>query len=262
MTTTLATTVSATVDRTTAPSRHVEPVMGTVVSFDLRDPVPLAALDEAIAFLHRADRLFSTYRDDSEVSRLGRGELRLAACDPDVVKVLELCDHYRWLSGGYFAAACNGRLDPSGIVKGWAVEGAGDILSAAGSRRHAVNGGGDIQLAGSPEPGRPWQVGIAHPLRPGHLATVITGCDLAVATSGVAERGHHVVDPRTGRPADALASVTVVGDRLTHVDALATAALAMGHAARDWLSELTDVAAFAVTADGGQWSTAGFPHRR
>src|SRR5450759_1820513 len=131
-----------------------------------------------------------------------------------------------------------GRLDPSGVVKGWAIERASDILRAGGSANHAVNGGGDIQLAGEAAPGQPWRVGIAHPHQPGELVTVVSGRDIAVATSGTAERGDHIVNPVTGRPATELASITLVGRDLTTVDAYATAAAAMGNAAREWVLEL------------------------
>jgi thiamine biosynthesis lipoprotein len=238
--------------------RHVEPCMGTVFSFDLRDPdIPPAALGEAVAWLHWVDATFSLYRAGSDISRLGRGDIRVAACAPEVQEILDLCERLREATGGYFSAYASGVLDPSGVVKGWAVERAAGMLRAAGSRNHSVNGGGDLQLAGGPEPGRRWRVGIADPLRPGTVATVIAGRDMAVATSGTGERGAHIIDPRTGLPAGGLASITVVGPRLTMVDAYATAAFAMGDAARDWIEALPGHEAYAVTADGRTWATSG-----
>jgi thiamine biosynthesis lipoprotein len=102
-------------------------------------------------------------------------------------------------------------------------------------------------------------VGIAHPLRPGSLCAVVTGRDLAVATSGTAERGAHVLDPHTGRPATGLASLTLVGAELTRTDAYATAAFAMGAGARSWVAGLHGYQALAVTPDGRAWRTPGFP---
>ena len=131
------------------------------------------------------------------------------------------------------------------------------MLRRAGSRNHSVNGGGDLRLAGGPEPGEPWRVGIADPLRPGSITTVVAGRDMAVATSGTAERGAHILDPRTGRPAAALASVTVVGQSITKADAYATAAFVMGDAARDWIEGLPGYEAHAVTVEGGTWTTSG-----
>src|SRR4051812_15786450 len=207
--------------------RHAEHVMGTVFSFDLPDPeLAGGALQDATAWLHWVDATFSTYRDDSDINRLARGELRIEDCPAEVTEVLDLCVEAARRTDGYFTATPGGRLDPSGLVKGWAVEEASRRLTVAGSRRHSVGGGGDIQMTGGHH--EPWLVGIADPRRPGLLAAVVEVADGAVATSGTAERGHHVVNPRTGAPATELAAVTVVGPELTWADVYATAALARG----------------------------------
>ena len=138
-------------------------------------------------------------------------------------------------------------------MKGWAIERAAAIFTAAGSAEHSVNGGGDVQFVGS----RLWRVGIADPLRPDRLALVLAGRDFAVATSGVAERGAHIIDPYTGQPPVGLASITVVGATLTETDAFATAAFAMGSAARDWVESLDGYEAFAITTAGATWQTSG-----
>ena len=243
--------------------------MGTVFSFDIRDaptPALTRALDEAVAWLHRVDDVFSTYRPGSQISRLGRGEIGVADCDPEVAEVLELCGTVERASGGWFSRAPGGSLDPSGLVKGWAIERASQLLHRAGARSSSVNGGGDVRLCGEAAPGVPWRIGVAHPRQPGELVTVVSGRALgpkqalAVATSGTAERGPHILDPRTGRPAaSGLLSITLVGSCLTYVDAYATAAFAMGPAAHAWVESLPGVEAFAVTADDRAWWTSGFP---
>jgi FAD:protein FMN transferase len=235
--------------------RHAEPVMGTVVSLDI--PAAAAAvLPRVLRWLHWVDATFSPYRDDSDVSRFRRGELTLAQCAPELAEVLGECAIIREVSDGYFTTTPGGRFDPSGLVKGWAIERAATMLSAAGFAGHCVNGGGDLQCSGEPQAGQPWRVGIADPLRPGEIAVVLAGRDFAVATSGTAERGAHIVNPHTGRPASGLASVTVVGPRLAAADAYATAAFAMGDAARAWAESLAGHEAFGVTADGGTWQTS------
>jgi len=249
-------------DRVTDPAqapcvlRHTEEVMGTVFSFDVRGGEPASlpsALEEAIAELHRVDEVFSTYREQSQISRLSRGELRVGDCDPEVAEVLGLGAVAERLSGGWFSTRYEGRIDPTGIVKGWAVERAARHLVAAGASGVSVNGGGDVQMYGMPAPGRPWRCGVADPLRPGGLAAVVSSAgsdELAVATSGTAERGTHIMDPRTGRPAITdLVAVTVVGPRLTWADAWATAAFAMGsQQALTWLESLPQVEALLITA--------------
>jgi thiamine biosynthesis lipoprotein len=259
----------------TARVRHAEPVMGTVVSFD----VPVTArydgsLDAAVKWLHWVDRVFSPFRPDSDVSQLADGAVTVEGCAPEMAEVIEACAFVRELSGGYFTASPWGRFDPSGYVKGWAVERAADILSAAGSASHLVNGGGDVQCVGgrpgpAPVPGAgpgpgaetppPWRVGIADPLRRGPLALVVEARDCGVATSGTAERGAHIVNPRTGQAAAGLASVTVAGPSLALADACATAAFAMGpDLAREWTESLDGYQAYAIAGTGETWQTSGF----
>ncbi len=239
--------------------RFTQQVMGTVVSFDLHDPVPPGALAGAQRWLDHIDAVFSTYRANSDISRLDRGEARLADCDPDVAEVLELCARAHALSEGYFSATADGHLDPSGLVKGWAIERASELLREAGSHHHVVNGGGDIQTVGTTGSGSPWRVGITDPFRRGQILTSVGVTSLAVATSGVAERGHHVIDPRTGRPARQLASATVICPGLTDADVRATAAVARGLDALEWLGGLPGTAALVVTAGGDVASTPNWP---
>jgi len=277
----------------TARVRHAEQVMGTVVSFDVpATAVANGSLDAAVRWLHWVDRVFSPYRPDSDVSLLAAAEVTVTGCAPEVAEVIRECAAIRVLSHGYFTAAPGGTFDPSGYVKGWAVERAAAIISAAGSTSHLVNGGGDVQCAGgrpraglgagagagagvgvgaspgagagaNPDAGtdaaEPWRVGIADPRRRGGLALVVGATGSAVATSGTAERGTHIIDPHTGRPADGLASVTIVGPSLAFADACATAAFAMGpELARDWTESLEDHEAYVITADGQTWQTPGF----
>ena len=185
--------------------------MGTAICVDVRDAgISSAALDEAFAWFRHVDETFSTYKPNSQISRLARGEVALEDCERDVRWVLRRCEELRSATKGYFDAWASGTLDPSGLVKGWSVEVASSMLVDRGSNNHCVNAGGDIRVRGEPEPGRPWRAGIVHPLVPGKLTVVVEGRDLAVATSGTSERGLHVINPRTGCPADALASVTAV----------------------------------------------------
>ena len=241
---------------------RVEQIMGTAISLDLRDPgVSPAAVDAMFDHLRDIDARFSTYRADSEISRLGRGELPPEACSPDVREVLARCEALRALSHGYFdirAHRSDGGLDPSGFVKGWAVEAAAAILDAAGARNYCLNAGGDIITSGEPEPGRSWRVGIRHPELPDLLATVLETRDLAVATSGAYERGEHIVDPHTGRSPGGLLSVTVVGPRLSEADAYATGAYAMGLSGLTWIAGIATYAGCMITTDRRRVWTPGF----
>ena len=262
-------------DRAGAVRGWVEQIMGTAISIATwtetgisdqagasgRDGTAVAAVERAFAELRRADERFSPFKPESQVSRLRDGTIRLEDCDPEVREVLALCERLRRDTGGYFDAYAAGpdRLDPCGVVKGWAAERASDLLLEAGVTDHYVNAGGDVRLRGQPGPDRLWRIGISDPHRPGELIATIRGSDLGIATSGITERGAHVLDPVRGAPAVKLASVTVVGPSLTLADAYATAAVAMGPAALDWLHGLDGYEALVVAADGLTGRTPGFP---
>lgn len=232
---------------------RVEQIMGTAISLDLRDPaVPPAAVDAAFQHLRDIDARFSTYRADSEISRLAGGELSVEECSSDVRDVLDRCEAIRVMSHGSFdirAHRADGGLDPSGFVKGWAAEAANDILHAAGARSYCLNAGGDVIARGEREPGQPWRIGIRHPELPDQLATVLEARNLAVATSGAYERANHIVEPSTKRAPDGLLSVTVVGPRLSEADAYATAAFAMGPRGLAWIASLPGYGGCMITTE-------------
>jgi FAD:protein FMN transferase len=244
-----------------APARQVrvEHVMGTTVSIDIREPlVDEAALDDAIAWFHDVDARFSPFRPDSEVSRVGSGDLALDDASPDVRAMFTLADELRDLTGGYFDPGghrADRRPDPTGVVKGWAVDEAVALLRLAGARNLQVVAGGDLVAAGEPEPGRRWRIGIRHPDRPDAVAAVLWASDLAVATSGLYERGGHIVDPHTGRVPRGLRSLTVVGPCLAIADAFATAAFAMGERGVAWVGRQDGHGAVGITdADRMIWT--------
>jgi len=232
---------------------HVESVMGTVVSFDLRggEPPP-GAIERAVAWLHEVDARFSPYRPDSQVSRVGDETLAERDAHPDVRAVLAMCEALRVDSGGAFDPrrwASDGRLDPSGFVKGWAIQRAADDLEASAVRDFAIDAGGDVVARGEPEPGRPWRVGVRHPRVVDRVAAVLAVNDLAVATSATYERGAHIRDPRSSEAPTGLQSVTVVGPSLTWADAYATTAFVLGLDGLAWVADHAGYGALAITAD-------------
>jgi thiamine biosynthesis lipoprotein len=233
---------------------RVEHIMGTAISIDLRDAnVDGALMETAFEWLRQVDARFSPYKPASEISRLGRGELLLDECHPDVGEVLSVCEDLRLESDGVFNAwACrsDGRLDPSGVVKGWAVELAAELLAHAGARNFCINAGGDIVARGSPQAGRAWRIGIRHPRDASALSAVVQVTNLAVATSGNYERGDHIINARTGMPSGELLSLTVAGPSLALADAYATVAFAMGNDGVEWVAGRPGYSLYAVTGDG------------
>ncbi|WP_020122093.1 FAD:protein FMN transferase [Streptomyces canus] len=233
---------------------RVEHVMGFPVSLRADDEsVPESAADTVFAWLREVDARFSPFKEDSEVSRYDRGEL--SEVSADLAEILDLCEHYRKATGGAFDVRLPGRrLDPCAVVKGWSVQRAAELLGAAGATRLVLNAGGDVVVSGGP-----WRVGVRHPEHADQLCTVLSLTDGAVATSARYERGDHILDGRTGRPATGLLSLTVVAPTLTEADSVATAAFAMGAEGVDWAASLEGCEVFAVDAERRVLRTPGFP---
>jgi thiamine biosynthesis lipoprotein len=244
--------------------RRVEEIMGMPIIVDVRDEIDEARIDEVFEWFRWVDATFSTYKADSEISRLNRDELALRECHEDVRRVIARCRELRDETDGYFDAdgVVDGEIDPSGLVKGWSVDRAAALLDEVGIANYALNAGGDMRLRGDALPKRRWRVGIQHPLIRDRIAAVLETDDLAVATSGAYVRGDHVVDPHTGRPPEGVLSVTVAGPELATADAFATAAFAMGPDGPEWTRGLRPYEAMTITADEKVLSTAGFPRVR
>ena len=226
--------------------------MGIPIIVDVRDEVAESTLDQMFDWLRFVDSTFSTYKEDSEISRLNRGELALDDAHPDVRWVLARCEELRVETDGYFDARAESSdfVDPSGLVKGWSIERAAGMLHEAGLRNYAINAGGDVRLSGGALPDESWRVGIQHPLIRHSIAAVVELREGAVATSGTYERGEHVFDPHTRRPPEGVLSVTIAGPDLAVADAYATAAFAMGaERGPAWTARLRGYEAMTILAD-------------
>jgi len=233
---------------------------GTMISLYVLDPVDPVVVDDVFGWFHRVDDLFSTWRADTEISRIGSGELAVADASAEVREVLAMCEQMKQETDGAFDISVGAHthgdprptfapLDPSGLVKGWALERAVDRLVAGDVSRLCLNAGGDVVVRGSAR-NEPWRIGIQHPWQRDKVAEVLSVTNGAVATSGRAERGDHVINPRSGNPARGLASATVVGPDLAVADALATAAIAAGSIMQPWLADRGDTAILAITDAG------------
>src|SRR3954447_9472621 len=230
----------------TMPRRAwVEQGMGLPVSIHLRGPavrqpwtgqVVAAVYDE----LRAVDALFSTYREDSEVSRVNQGRLCLADAHPMLREVAALCELARERTDGCFDAQLPDprggiRWDPSGVVKGWGTERAAAHLARIGGHDVSVNAGGDVALVPGRPDSTPWRIGIDDPDRPGRVLSVVAVSSGGGAAPGPAAGGRRIPAPRRGVPADALRAATVVGPHLLWADVYATAAVVRGPGAAEWL---------------------------
>lgn len=235
---------------------RVEHVMGFPVSLRVDDEhVGPETADAVFSWLREVDARFSPFKADSEVCRLDRGEIARSDVSADLDEVLGLCEEYRLATGGAFDVRLPGRgLDPCAVVKGWSVQRAAELLKAAGARRFVLNAGGDVVASGGP-----WRVGVRHPEQADKVCTVAELTDGAIATSARYERGDHIIDGRTGRPATGLLSLTVVASSLTVADTVATAAFAMGAEGVAWAASRSGCEVFAVDGERRVFRTEGFP---
>jgi thiamine biosynthesis lipoprotein len=240
--------------------RHVERVMGTEVGIEIADPLPGRTMYRLIAstctWLREVDALFSLDRPDSEISRLRERTITIEDCSAHVRKVLDACARWWDRTGGYFDAYAGGELDPSGYVRGWAVEIASTRLVGAGSANHRIQLPGAVRMRGRPAPDRLWHVDVRYPSSAARPSWVLGGTELAVATAATDHEG----GPPSGERG-ALRSVTIAGPDLRRAVAYATAAQAMGAAGLGWLARLAQLGyeSAAVTAQGTAFRSKGLP---
>jgi thiamine biosynthesis lipoprotein len=240
----------------------VEHLMGMPVSVLLRGPhvdSDRVAAEVALVYeeLHRAEGIFSMFRTDSDVRRWIRRELALDECDPTVSEVVDRCVEAEQRTSGAFSAWRPG-FDPTGLVKGWAVERA--ALRLVGSNDHdvCVNAGGDVVVSTVSDDSAAWRIGIENPVDTAEVLAVVELRRGAVATSGSAHRGQHIVDPSTGLASGELWSASVRGPSLLWADVYATAAVVKGADALDWLESVDGYEGLVVDRDGRAGTTEGF----
>lgn len=248
-------------------SRYVQHIMGMPISLALRgrhttDRAALSAWADVVARLREVDLVFSTYREHSYISRLGRGEITVADCPAEVAEVLALGETARRESDGAFDIWRPGgdgapELDPSGVVKGWAVERAAAPLRALPGTDFCLSAGGDMVCRTAGPASSPWRIGIEDPADPGRIVAVVPVRSGAIATSGTSRRGQHLVDARTHRAPSGVASVTVMAGSLTTADIDATAAYAQGRDAATWLATRPGRTGLVVWDDGTSTTVRG-----
>jgi thiamine biosynthesis lipoprotein len=239
--------------------------MGTIVTIDVYIEPGVSPTDvgpqmaRARAILQRADAVFSTWKDNSPMNRLRRGEITREQAPPEVAEVLEQCAIARELSGGWFDPwAMPGGVDPTGYVKGWAAQRALAALVSIEISGAVINAAGDIASFGGPAVAKPFRFGIVNPSSPSHLAFVVESTE-AIATSGTYERGKHLIDPHSGQSTSRVASASVTGPDLGLADALATAIAVAGEEALAFVETLDGYEALSIAFDGTSRWTTRFP---
>jgi thiamine biosynthesis lipoprotein len=235
-------------------------IMGMPVTLELVDGAATESDFEAVfGYFEYIDATFSTYKEHSEISRINRRELTLEQASADMRTIFALAGQTRQETYGYFDIARGGHYDPSGIVKGWAIDRAADILRDRGFGNFYVDAGGDIQVAGKNAHGEDWRVGIRNPFNLQEIVKVLAVTDCGVATSGSSIRGQHIYNPNDpGQPIAEIVSLTVIGPDIYEADRFATAAFAMGRAGIMFVEQLGGFEGYLIDAHGQATYTSGF----
>ena len=231
-------------------TQHEIEVWGTVVFIDVTSDIDIEpAITTVKQYVQKVDELFSTYKKNSIISQLRRGEIEIEYCPPEVIEVWDLCAFVKELTVGAFDPwAVAGGFDPSGLVKGWAADNCAEILLAAGAEHIQVNAAGDLALRGGFTPEQPWSIGVVNPDNRLEILQTFEISHGAIATSGTYERGAHINDPHTGMIAIGAKSATVIGPNGAIADALATALMVAGRDGAVWFTtpELSEYSAWVI----------------
>ena len=208
-------------------------IMGTGVSIDIPDAAP-PIFEKTFERLEEIDAKFSTYKPESEVSRYGRSEIAEEDLSRELKAVIKACKAAEKATQGYFSAWAAKSFDPSGYVKGWAISEAAKIIKRAGHRTFCIGIGGDILAASNSD--KIWNIGIQDPADKSKILNKLSIKNGAIVTSGTSVRGLHIINPKTGRPADSILSMTVVGPDIIDADVLATAAFVQGESGLNFIA--------------------------
>jgi thiamine biosynthesis lipoprotein len=233
--------------------------MGMPVTVEVADSQDQALLEQVFAYFVAVDEQFSTYKSTSEITKINEG-LSRDKWSPEMRLVFDLCEQTRRDTNGYFDIAHNGRLDPSGLVKGWAIHNAANLLQGLGVRNFYVDAGGDVEVSGLDSTGKPWQIGVRNPFDASEIVKVIqlhgTG---GVATSGAYVRGDHIYNPLDAtRTPKEVKSITVVGPDIYEADRFATAAFAMDHEGIGLIEKTPGLEAYMIDSRKIATFTTGF----
>jgi thiamine biosynthesis lipoprotein len=240
--------------------RQTRLMMGMPITIDVVGATDEGLLARAFEYFDAVDRRFSTYRPDSEIAAINEGRIAPGDCSAEMAEVLALAETTRWETRGFFDVRCqDGSLDPSGIVKGWAIRNVARLLSAAGAENFFVDAGGDIQPSGRNAAGDEWRAGIRNPFVADQIVKTICPRGQGVATSGSYVRGRHIYDPHDPENRlDEVVSLTVIGPDVLEADRFATAAFAMGREGIQFIESQPGLEGYAIDAHGIATMTSGF----
>jgi len=215
-------------------------------------------INEVFSYLHFIDKKFSTFKKDSEISQINRGQLKESGYSNDMRNILSLCQKTKTETNGFFDINNNGILDPSGLVKGYAINEGANILLKKGYKNIYVEIAGDIQVYGKNSDGNDWKIGIQNPFNLKEIIKVVSLSNKGIATSGNYLKANHIYSPKKNKLIENIISVTVIGPNVYEADRFATAIFAMGESAFDFIVKLKNFESYIITKDKKAFYTLGF----
>ncbi len=237
--------------------KETQLIMGMPITIEVVDNCKKNVFDEVFDYFRAVDSRFSPYKDTSELNAINNG-LDVDGWSTEMKEVMQLCEQTKKITGGYFEIRHKGKIDTSGLVKGWAIDNAARLIKEKGINNFYVEAGGDIQAEGVNEFGESWDVGIRNPFDISEIIKSISVSGQGVATSGTYLRGQHIYDPSGTEVPKGIVSLTVIGPNIFEADRFATAAFAMGKSGINYISALPGFAAYMIDDNKRATYTANF----
>ncbi len=236
-------------------------IMGMTIIVEIADKkVDVKIFDEVFTYFENIDQKFSTYKTGSEISKINAGIIKDGDYSRDMQEIFTLAEQTKIETNGYFNIVTpKNIIDPSGIVKGWCIWQAGEILKKAGYKNFYINAGGDIEVSGVNNLGKPWKIGIRNPLKIEEVIKVLSASNIGVATSGSYVHKTHIYNPLDNEAAnEEIVSLTVIGPNIYEADRFATAAFAMGRHGIYFIENFPGLEGYMIDNKGVATMTTGF----
>jgi thiamine biosynthesis lipoprotein len=238
--------------------KRTELIMGMPITVEVVGKVTAEDFRVLFSYFKAVDVRYSTYKKESEISQINNG-LPKAKWSAEMRSVLALCEQTRLDAKGFFNIMHQGKRDPSGLVKGWAINNAANMLLKKKITNFYIEAGGDIQAHGTDAKHKPWTVGIRNPFNVEEIIKTIIVSSEGVATSGTYIRGQHIYNPfKPGGTIDNVKSLTVIGPNIYEADRFATTAFAMGDRGIEFIESMPGLEGYMVTANAFATYTSGF----
>ena len=237
--------------------RQTKIIMGMPITVEIIGKSDPADIGRIFDYFTQVDEQFSPYKKTSELAKLNDG-LKKEDWSVDMAEVMELCSQTKDETNGFFNIEFDGRIDTSGLVKGWAIQKAAVKLAAMGYQNFYVEAGGDIQTAGFDQGRNYWKVGIRNPFNIDEIVKTVKLSGNAIATSGAYIRGEHIYNPVTKTISQSVSSLSVISESIYDADRFATAAYAMGKEGIDFINERAGLEGYMVLSNGTAVFTEGF----